>query len=260
MLYSTEKADGMFATIVVVLPSQFTGGAVHVSHGGLEYEYDCSIDSISNTTILAWYTDVQHEVKPVTSGYRLALAFNLIHTTKKLRPAPPMQNASTQRLRNVLASWQQRISEDDDEVPEKILYLLSHKYSQANLRGSALKGRDSHLMALLDSLARPLGFRLGLANMTCHISGTGDDSDGRGSGWGGRRSVGFGEVCDTDIDVENLVDLDGTILRKTLAFDEETETIPVDLEDVLSREKCDKEDYEGYMGNVCTLNHHDRVR
>ncbi|TFL04381.1 hypothetical protein BDV98DRAFT_590194 [Pterulicium gracile] len=31
-LVDTEKADGMFATLIVVLPSPFTGGAAHISH------------------------------------------------------------------------------------------------------------------------------------------------------------------------------------------------------------------------------------
>ncbi|THH13506.1 hypothetical protein EUX98_g9716, partial [Antrodiella citrinella] len=33
------------------------------------------------------YTDVTHEIKPITSGYRLALAYNLLHTNTSLRPA-----------------------------------------------------------------------------------------------------------------------------------------------------------------------------
>lgn len=59
----TEKADGMFATIVVVPPSKFKGGSLHVSHGSLSTVYDCSPKSLTETNVLAWYTDVMHEVK-----------------------------------------------------------------------------------------------------------------------------------------------------------------------------------------------------
>ncbi|KAI0828858.1 hypothetical protein BC628DRAFT_1417257 [Trametes gibbosa] len=82
-----EKVDGMFASIVIVLQSRFIGGVVHVKHGDLHLTYDPSSGSLTNTSVLAWYTDVEHEVKAITSGYRLALSFNLIHTADTLRPA-----------------------------------------------------------------------------------------------------------------------------------------------------------------------------
>ncbi|EED79522.1 predicted protein, partial [Postia placenta Mad-698-R] len=177
----TEKADGMFATIVVVLPSKFKGGSLHVSHGGLNTFYDCSPKSLTETNVLAWYTDVMHEVKPITSGWRLALSFNLVHTTTSLRPALSGQTELVGRMRHVLLSWKQDL---DGDAPLKLIYLLEHKYPQANLRGSALKGRDAQIVALLDLLAKQLDFRLGLANVVCRVSGYADDPGyGRG-GWG----------------------------------------------------------------------------
>jgi hypothetical protein len=69
---STEKSEGMFATMIIILPSAYTGGQVHVSHSNQKQTFDFSSTSLSSTAVLAWYTDVKHEVKPVTSGYRLA--------------------------------------------------------------------------------------------------------------------------------------------------------------------------------------------
>ncbi|KAF7292539.1 Protein kinase domain-containing protein [Mycena kentingensis (nom. inval.)] len=77
----TEKANGMFASIVIVLPSEFTGGDVHTSHSGVNAVFNSSDNSLTRTTALSWYTDVFHEVKPITSGYRLALcSSDLINT------------------------------------------------------------------------------------------------------------------------------------------------------------------------------------
>ena len=50
-----------------------------VSHASTTKTIDFSPNSLISTAVLAWYTDVKHEVKPVTSGYRLALTYNLIH-------------------------------------------------------------------------------------------------------------------------------------------------------------------------------------
>lgn len=82
---STEKSPGMFATIIIVLLSSYSGGQVHVSHSASSHLYDLAPSSASATSVLAWYTDVIHEVKPITSGYCLALSYNLIHTSQEFR-------------------------------------------------------------------------------------------------------------------------------------------------------------------------------
>jgi hypothetical protein len=40
----TEKADGMFATLVLQLPSTFTGGEFVVTHGGVSRTFDLALD------------------------------------------------------------------------------------------------------------------------------------------------------------------------------------------------------------------------
>lgn len=64
---------GVFATLIIVLPSAYAGGQVNLSHGGVDMVYDCSARSLNTMTVMAWYTDVICEAKPITSGYRLAL-------------------------------------------------------------------------------------------------------------------------------------------------------------------------------------------
>ncbi|PIL31379.1 hypothetical protein GSI_06079 [Ganoderma sinense ZZ0214-1] len=251
----TEKVDGMFATIVIVLPAKFTGGAVHVSHGGFSETYEHSARSQSDTTVLAWYTDVEHEVKPVASGYRLALSFNVIHTTNSLRPIVSNVSDAVVRLRRVLASW----AKNDHDAPDKIIYLLHHKYSHANMSGSALKGSDAHLVAMLDNVGRSLGFRLGLANLTCTESGCAqDDGYGRRGGWGCYTSdeeddneddVEMEEVTDTDVQIAHLVDMDGTLIRETIVYNVETDVIPYEVAEEITAGHYDDQSYEGYMGN-----------
>ncbi|EPQ57749.1 hypothetical protein GLOTRDRAFT_56168, partial [Gloeophyllum trabeum ATCC 11539] len=175
----TEKAPGMFATVVIVLPSQFTGGEVHVSHGSLSKVLDCSATSGYETTILSWYTDVTHEVKPITSGYRLALAYNLMHTTTAVGPALPSTDATADSLRHILRSWKHnQKNEDKASAPSKLVYLLEHRYGQEGLKGSSLKGKDAHILSLLNRLAEEQGFHIGLASVECHVTGCGDDYGG----------------------------------------------------------------------------------
>lgn len=240
----------MFATLVVLLPSTHSGGGVYVSHAGLSAVMDCSAGSLMQTSVLAWYTDVTHEVKAVTGGYRLALSYNLVHTANTLRPSLPSSHSVVAQLRHILLSWKQRT----DATPLKIIYLLDHQYLQANLKGSALKGKDAHKVALLDILAQELGFRLALANLELHLAGAGDD---HGGGWG---KGGMGEVQAWNPTVGSVVDLDGRRIRSKLNYEKDAkenshETIPKDLFEAVEEGTPDAEEYEGYQGNVRSVMH-----
>lgn len=261
----------MFASIIVVLPSQFSGGAAHLSHSGLSTVYDCSASSLLETTVMSWYTDVTHEIKPITSGYRLALSYNLVHTTQSLRPALSANADLVEELRRVLSLWER---EDGGNTPEKIVYLLTHTYSQSGLKASALKGVDAHKVAMMDTLAKDMGFGLGLASVECHMSGEAQDTGYHHSYWGGCRPRRGGwpfDYSDSDFgdsdreepdewadpdDVEkemsitNFVDLAGKPISSTLEYDGETDTIPGELTEYVEDGVCDEQDYEGYQGNV----------
>jgi hypothetical protein len=52
----------VFATVVVVLPSEFTGGDTHVSHAGETKVFDSIGVSLVKTTVLAWYREVMHKI------------------------------------------------------------------------------------------------------------------------------------------------------------------------------------------------------
>lgn len=261
----------MFATIVIVFPSEFSGGDVHLSHGSTSAVYDTSLTSDLQTSVMAWYTDITHEVKPITSGYRLALSYNLIHTTTSLRPALPGDDSIMSPLRNALLAWK---ADAGAESPDKILYLLKHKYSQASLNGNALKGSDAQHAALLDPLCKELGFCLGLASVECHKEGACADG-----GSHNRRRKRFWQYDASDSDVEeeidydddddasfvdvfeqsmaisDFVDLQGEPLTGEIELDSVTETIPDDLEETVVSGAYDEQEYEGYTGNVCASYH-----
>jgi len=250
----------MFATMIVILPSAFTGGSAHLSHGGLSTAVDFSPNSLSSTSVISWYTDVTHEIKPITSGYRLALSYNLVHTTNTLRPSLNTAYDALTGLRHIFLSWKQIPS-----APQKIIYLLDHEYSKANLRGSALKGTDAHLASLLNPLAEELGFDLGLALVECHIYGVPESDYGRQINYerGGDSdeeddedeedidNLMIEEVIEQQMTITNLVNLDGELLADKLKLKEnkDEEFIPEDLRETVEEGIPDKQSYEGYQGN-----------
>ena len=73
----TPRSKDMFGSLVVCLPSPFTGGELVTSHQGRRVMFDWS--NSSNIQWAAFYSDVKHEVLPVTSGYRITFTYNLYH-------------------------------------------------------------------------------------------------------------------------------------------------------------------------------------
>ncbi|KAG8969697.1 hypothetical protein FRB90_010714, partial [Tulasnella sp. 427] len=242
----SEKVDGMFATIIIILPSTFTGGTVHLSHAGQKAVVNENKDSFFNTTVLAWYTDVIHEIKPITSGYRLALSYNLVHTTKSLRPALTDTSEPIAKIRRVLLSWRQNLS-NEPSTPKKIIYLLEHKYSAANCNGSAMKGKDAHVVAAFDSICSDLGFRIGLALVECYVM----EEEGQ---W-------KEEDFTRRMKITELVSLDGVRLKEKLELEEKNtrtnaaESIPPDLRAKMERANADQVEEEGYRGNEADTYH-----
>lgn len=240
----SEKSDGMVATIVIVLPSLFTGGDAHISHNGITRVYDCSEQSKVVTHVMAWFTDVKHEIKPVQSGYRLALSYNLIRTTETLRP--PLQNNEllAENISRVLESWKGKRS--DPSAPEKIIYRLSHEYSIANLKGSALKSVDGQRFSYLLPAAERHGFKIGLAYIDLHLSGSWAQEDPFNKPFEWHRTE--------SARVNHLVDLEGNVLVDELAYDSKRETIPDDLGYNLEKVPADEEESTEYTGNEgCTM-------
>lgn len=85
----SEKEENMFATLVVVLPSDHKGGELLIYHDGQTEKFSSYQNSLYNIQYAAFYADCNHEVKPITDGYRLCLIYNLVLIGKKQQPLAP---------------------------------------------------------------------------------------------------------------------------------------------------------------------------
>ncbi|KAI0052018.1 hypothetical protein FA95DRAFT_1533560 [Auriscalpium vulgare] len=257
----TEKANGMVATVVLVLPSTFQGGQVHVSHGAQHEVFDTAANSAFGTTALAWYTDVVHEVKPLTSGFRLALSYNIIHAGPSMPPRIPTADKAIAALERVLSAWRQadyRGEEPDGGAPpQKLAYLLDHRYSHANLSFDKLKGSDASLVHAVREVSDRVDFRIALGSLRYTAFGTGEDNgppprrgrwgyDKYDNEYGADRDVEMGDIHARSCTVQLISGPNGEHLESATTL--EMEELMVD-EDYFDEDSPDGQEYEGYQGN-----------
>ena len=241
----------MFASLIIVLPSKFKGGEVHVSHGNSQDVFDISPSSEFATSALAWYTDVTHQVKPVTSGYRLAISYNLVNTSPDL-PPPHLSDmhSAVSAVENIFRKWRKG-GYNDPNFSGNIAHLLDHEYSGASLEFAALKGKDANLVSSIKRSAERQGISLNLGLLECEVSGDAggmyySDSD---DGWG-RPTPRMEIVEDTEYRIDGLYDLEGDLASEgdPITLDPEFDMIPKDPG--FEGTDPDDEEFEGYTGNV----------
>lgn len=162
----TEKAPGMFATLVIALPSAHGGGELVVHHGGREARLDLRADDPAEAAFAAFYADCVHEILPVTDGCRLTLVYNLVRRGGGRPPEPPDHRAEQAHAAALLRAWG-----EDEEAPSKLVYPLEHAYTPAELGFSALKGADAAVAGVLVAAAPRAGCELHLALLTIEESG-----------------------------------------------------------------------------------------
>ena len=144
----TEKAPGMFATLIIVLPSPYTGGELRIQHGDREVRLDLQRTDPAEVAFAAFYADCLHEILPITSGWRLTLVYNLLLQTGKGKlPEPPSYKTEQDIIVKLLRDWIAAKNSPDDDSPEKLIYLLQHAYTPASLAFDALKGADAAVAA-----------------------------------------------------------------------------------------------------------------
>jgi hypothetical protein len=154
----------MFGSLVVVFPTPHTGGSLLFRHRGNEYTFDSAkaVANVSNdaphVAFAAFFSDVEHEVAEVTSGYRVTLTYNLYHSASGPSDSVEIQNDKEIELslQNALASL---LSKPDFlRKGGRLAFDLSYEYPRSGSLtklskiGEHLKGVDALLKRVCDAL------------------------------------------------------------------------------------------------------------
>jgi hypothetical protein len=213
----TEKTPGMFATLVVCLPSRHQGGTLLVRHDGQTQKIDFGGKNAEFTTqYAAFYADCEHEIKPVTSGYRICLVYNLAIAGKK-QPTAPKNGRDVEQAAELLAE----LFREPSSNLSKIAIPFEHQYTEAGLDPRQLKGSDRALADVLVRAAASLDYQCYFALLTHHQSGEPDyDTYDFDDHWG-RRSYYESYDEDEEEDEEEDGEGDDSGVRMGEVYEEE---------------------------------------
>lgn len=261
-----EKIDRMVATLVINLPSKHTGGELVVMHQGQQKVISMpGAASGLEADYAAFYADCQHEVKPLLSGHRLCLTYNLVlaKPRSKVTFAAPDFLDCTERIATVLSQWETK-SIGKDPAPKKLAVMLEHRYTQSGLSIDKLKGVDLAKAKVLFDAAEKANCDAYLGLVTLWQSGAAEGGyDDYGYGSSRRYSHRDDEDEETD-SVSSSEHTMGEIYDDSLTANhwsnrqgkkvffgkiplEETEIVP---QGALTETDPSREDFEGYTGNA----------
>ena len=228
----SEKEKGMFGTLTIVLPCRHTGGELVVSFDNKDEVVDFAKGSNDyKIGYAAFYADCDHEIKPVTAGYRVCLVYNLVQEKAGEKIEPATVDKYAVQLANILKEQQQAA----DSKP--YIVLLGHQYTPENFSEQSLKLNDRYKANILFNAARKLGFYAKMCLVTSYLMGMpeNDDED---------EDAAMQEVFDESLDIEHWAESEVPALN-ALSFEEEDLITSFALQD---DEPIVKE-ATGYMGN-----------
>jgi len=232
----SEKEKGMFGTLIIGLPSKHSGGELAVRFDGQEklVRFDAYSDNYE-IPYAAFYADCEHEIKPLVSGYRICLVYNLIQdeTGKKIQAEPLEKHVK--KLVTILKNDE----EDNSTIPKIIL--LGHQYTPENFSAKSLKLNDRIKAEALLSAATLAGYYVKMCLVTSYIAGS--------PAWDGYddepdEDTAMEEVFDETLNIEHWVN-EGVPPLRNIQFEEKDLLAAFHIND---DEPIVKES-TGYMGN-----------
>jgi len=276
----SERSDDMMATLVVVLPSEHTGGSLIVNHKDRRTRFSIRNAAAGKLTLFSFYADCTHEVKPITDGYRIALSYNLNFTPAKPKRGVQPKQDTTELQRTLNAFFTQPADSDStvsSDAIEKFVYLLDHQYTQRSLSWNRFKGSDKSRADALKIAGNALDMHVNLClvdikELWSAFETNGSDYDGFSRSYRGYNhydqdwddededaaldadDATASENAGSEYDLEELLE-DSVILTHWVTGDK----APYSTLHVSNRELCwtrardefapAAEEYEGYMGN-----------
>ncbi|KAG2137084.1 hypothetical protein DEU56DRAFT_804881 [Suillus clintonianus] len=173
----STHSDAHHGTVLVALNTEWEGGELILRHQGVEISVDMHPTKYTTKSgdglraaIVAFYTDIEHKVMPVTKGTRLVLQYDVevaeVPPQNWVSPPSytPLKEAAHrhQHVESCIDTYpnldQKLVQAVVDEIKELhkegttvVAFPLSHLYRKASVKKKYLKGSDSALFDALEN-------------------------------------------------------------------------------------------------------------
>ncbi|KAI5987503.1 hypothetical protein EDD15DRAFT_2532015 [Pisolithus albus] len=171
----TPRSETMFGSLVIAFPTPHEGGEFILREKEHEWKVDLA-KSISESSqqpcvsYVAFFSDVEHEVRMVTSGYRVTLTYNLYFTPMGIMPCPTVSTLAP--YERTLAEALYEIVTNDAVLPDggylgiglRHMYPVEEGTDVTDFR-NYLKGPDAALGRVLSALGLSWNVRVFYQNV-----------------------------------------------------------------------------------------------
>ena len=165
-----------------MFPTTYEGGTLHLPRKDNEWTFDSSTPSTTpSIKYTAFYNAVEHELSPVTSGYRVSLTYNLCYDDTPLPTWPLRGDGVTEEEANLRQTLSPLI-ENLDFLPDggylgfglRYQYPIKTESSHLGSFVGALKGGDAVIKRVADEL-----------NMNAQLKLVYEEEEEEEEDWGG---------------------------------------------------------------------------
>lgn len=151
----------MFGSLVIFYPTRHEGGRLHIRKDDKEWYFDSETltdGEEPHIGYVALYSDVEHEVDLVKSGYRVSITYNLFYDDITAVQRPTSLSPNALAFKNLL----QGLLDDPTFLPDggwlgfglEYYYPLATltKHARLDIMSNSLKGTDAEIMQVAKQL------------------------------------------------------------------------------------------------------------
>lgn len=196
------------------------------------------------------YGDATLEFKPLDSGYRVMLEYDLIVPSLAKLTSLARVYSEKRKLRDFLAAWNDKVEKDKatrrSSFPTLLAYICDFHYTSEPLSLDVLQGNDRLRAACLQDLCSQIGMGLYIADLDRTHSGIceyyhgnqyGDDDDDH-------HEITIDDA--DEITLSNMAEVNGKTVASDICLEEDENFVQSEPFD----DGPDNEDYQSYHGLV----------
>ncbi|KAG8933998.1 hypothetical protein FRC01_005895 [Tulasnella sp. 417] len=158
-----NPAPEVAGAVVVVLPHTFKGGQATTRHGRRQETFAVDSTSSSRYKYIAWLQDCFVGVTPIESGFRVALAYDIV---RRVSPPPSSSPHEISELQRILQYW----ASNPQSTPKQLVYYLEDPFEVVG-GVEEIPPMALSQMSFIHRAGEPLGFQSKIACLTYAVRG-----------------------------------------------------------------------------------------